>query len=101
MTKLMKKTMPDEWTYVMKKERIRPLYDIYSWQHKLLSGHYYYNDDINVLEKFDLLRLAKKYEKASNVRERNYVFRKLNDILTDEDWEIEKQNVKMIKNLPS
>ena len=67
-------------------------YNEYSWQHKVLTNAYKYEDGRTVLNKFNLEHLNEKYINANNNFEKNNIFKNLMKVVTKDIWSEEKKN---------
>lgn len=98
-----------EWNYVRSKKEIdkekirnkkniqkvrdtRLWYNNFSWQHKVLTNAYKYDDGRTVLNKFNLDNLNEEYINANSNFEKNNIFKKLMSVVTRDIWNEEKIN---------
>jgi len=72
-------------------------YNETSWQYKILTNQYTFDDNKTVLEKYNLLELGENYNKAKNNYKKNGVFGKLMRIITKEEWEKIKEEIMELK----
>ena len=66
------------------KTKVNLWYDNNSWQHNVLINNYKYEDDVDVLSKFNLFELTEEYSKAKTNYDKNGIVRKLTKVLNDE-----------------
>ena len=71
------------------KTKVNLWYDNNSWQHNVLINNYKYEDDVDVLSKFNLVELTEEYSKAKTNYDKNGIVRKLTKVLNDERWKEE------------
>ncbi len=71
------------------KTKVNLWYDDNSWQHNVLINNYKYEDEVDVLSKFNLFELTEEYSKAKTNYDKNGIVRKLTKVLNDEKWKEE------------
>ena len=80
------------------KTKVNLWYDDNSWQHNVLINNYKYENDVDVLSKFNLFELTEEYNKAKTNYDKNGIVRKLTKVLNDEKWKEEAPYV-ILKNI--
>ena len=69
-------------------------YDEESWQQKILNEQIIYEDGQSLTEKYEISELVELFKNAKNNYRKNGVFYKLMKVITKEEWEKIKDNVK-------
>jgi hypothetical protein len=69
-------------------------YDAKSWQHNVLSEQLYLEDEGSISDKYNLSDLIELYKNAENNYRKNGIYTKLMRIITQEEWEKIKDQVK-------
>lgn len=83
-----------KWTEVKRKHDIDLIYPRGTWQYKVITNRYIFEDDGQlVLDVFEIKKLFYKFKKAKNNYIRNKLFRRLKRVITDEAWESIKNMV--------
>lgn len=68
-------------------------YDSNTWQFKILTGRYKFQDGSSLIEKYNLEELHESYMKARNNFKKNGICGKLMRIVTKAEWELIKNNL--------
>ena len=68
-------------------------YDSNTWQYKILTGKYKFQDGTSLIEKYNLEELHQSYMKARNNYKRNGICGKLMRIVTKAEWELIKDTL--------
>jgi len=72
------------------KTKVNLWYNTSSWQHKVLSNSYKYEDGTTVLDKFNLAELHDRYLLTKSNYDKNYFCKKLMRVVTEDKWKVEQ-----------
>ena len=72
------------------KTKVNLWYNTSSWQHKVLSNSYEYEDGTTVLDKFNLAELHDRYLLTKSNYDKNYFCKKLMKVVTEDKWKVEQ-----------
>lgn len=72
------------------KTKVNLWYNTSSWQHKVLSNSYEYEDGTTVLDKFNLAELHDRYLLTKSNYDKNYFCKKLMRVVTEDKWKVEQ-----------
>ena len=79
------------------KKIVKCWYDNNSWQHKILTDQFIYDNGESVLKKFNIIDLKSKYETSKNNYEKNNCFKDLMKVINEQTWKKEKVNFEKVK----
>jgi hypothetical protein len=71
------------------KTKVKLWYDTTTWQHKVLSNLYNYEDGKTVLDKFNLNEFGEKYIHVKSNYDKNYFCKKLMRVISEDKWKEE------------
>ena len=72
------------------KTKVKLWYDTSTWQHKVLTNSYKYNDGSTVLDKFNLAEMHERYLKTQSNYDKNYFCKKLMKVISEHKWKEEE-----------
>ena len=75
------------------KTKVKLWYDTNSWQHKVLTNSFTYEDGKTVLDKFSLAEMHDKYILTKSNYDKNYFCKKLMRVISEDKWNQEKELV--------
>ena len=81
---------------IEERKNVNLWYDSNSWEYKVLTNKYKFNDGSSVVEKYNLEELVQMYSKAKSNYKKNGITRKMLGILTKSEWENIKNDVQEI-----
>ena len=91
------KVRKNKFNFKYQENRIKLWYDENSWQYKLITDQYVFNDNSSVLEKYDLLYLKSLFINEKNNFIKNKCYIKLMLYITNTEWNIIKNLVTIRK----
>ena len=92
-SKKKKKNKGDTYLLPFDKTKVKLWYDTSTWQHKVLTNSYIYNDGSTVLDKFNLTDMHDRYIITQSNYDKNYFCKKLMRVISEYKWKDEESLV--------